>query len=37
MVITKPLIDQLDDGQFGAAPIVTPFNYKLGKVYAVLN
>jgi outer membrane receptor for ferrienterochelin and colicin len=24
---------QLDDGQFGAAPIVTPFNYKKGKVY----
>jgi outer membrane receptor protein involved in Fe transport len=25
--------NQLDDGQFGAAPIVTPFNYKKGRVY----
>jgi len=24
---------QLDDGQFGAAPIVTPFNYSKGRVY----
>jgi len=29
----KTAVDQLDDGQFGAAPIVTPFNYKLGRVY----
>jgi len=28
----KSAIDQLDDGQFGAAPIVTPFNYKDGRV-----
>ncbi len=29
----KTAINQLDDGQFGAAPIVTPFNYKEGKIY----
>jgi outer membrane receptor protein involved in Fe transport len=29
----KTAADQLDDGQFGAAPIVTPFNYKKGRVY----
>ena len=28
----KTAIDQLDDGQFNAAPIVTPFNYKYGQV-----
>jgi hypothetical protein len=29
----KTAVNQLDDGQFGAAPIVTPFNYKQGRVY----
>ncbi len=29
----KTAVNQLDDGQFGAAPIVTPFNYKKGRVY----
>jgi len=28
----KTARNQLDDGTFGAAPIVTPFNYKLGQV-----
>ena len=28
----KTAVNQLDDGTFGAAPIVTPFNYKLGQV-----
>jgi outer membrane receptor protein involved in Fe transport len=28
----KTAIDQLDDGQFGAAPIITPFNYSKGQV-----
>ena len=28
----KTAVDQLDDGQFGAAPIVTPFNYSKGQV-----
>jgi len=31
----KTAIDQLDDGQFNAAPIVTPFNYKYGQVSGV--
>jgi len=29
----KTAVNQLDDGQFGAAPIITPFNYKQGRVY----
>ena len=28
----KTAVDQLDDGQFGAAPIITPFNYSKGQV-----
>jgi outer membrane receptor protein involved in Fe transport len=31
----KTAVDQLDDGQFNAAPIVTPFNYKYGQVSGV--
>jgi len=31
----KTALNQLDDGQFGSAPINTPFNYKKGKVNGV--
>jgi outer membrane receptor protein involved in Fe transport len=31
----KTAVDQLDDGQFNAAPIVTPFNYKYGQVSGI--
>lgn len=31
----KAATDQLDEGQFGAAPIYAPFNYARGRIYGV--